>query len=73
MVLGIHEHTLCTKALLLVAEFILFLWDWCGRLDDLEEKHQVQFGAQCHVAEEVKPAPHREKRPQNPAIDQERH
>jgi len=50
MGIRIHEHTLCPKALLPVAEFPLSLRDWCGRLDDLEEKHLVpnQFDAQFH-------------------------
>ena len=54
MVIKIHEHTLCPKALLPIAEFPLSLRDWCGRLDDLEEKHLVpnQFDAQFHGVEE---------------------
>jgi len=55
MVIRIHEYTLYPKALLPVAEFPLSLRDWCGRLDDLEEKHLVpnQYDAQFHGVEEV--------------------
>jgi len=75
MGIGIHEHTLCPKALLHVAEFLLFLRDCCGRLDDLEEKHLVpnQFGAKSRDWEEVQLARHREKHPQSPVINQEQH
>jgi hypothetical protein len=62
MVIRINGHTLCPKALLPIAEFPLFLQDWCSRLDDLEEKHLVpnQFDAQFHGAEEVQLVSHRE-------------
>ena len=75
MVIGIHEHTLCPKVLLPVAEFPLSLWDWCGRLDDLEEKHLVpnQFDAQFHGVEEVQLVSHREKHLRSPVRDQEQH
>ena len=75
MVIGIHEHTLCPKVLLPVAEFPLSLRDWCGRLDDLEEKHLVpnQFDAQFHGVEEVQLVSHREKHLRSPVRDQEQH
>ena len=55
MVIKIHEHTPCPKALSHVIEFPLSVQDWCGRLDDLEAKHLVpnQFDAQFHRVEEV--------------------
>jgi hypothetical protein len=75
MVIKIHEHTPCPKALLPIAEFPLSLLDWCGRLDDLEEKHLVpnQFDAQFHRVEEVQLVSHREKHLRNPVRDQEQH
>ena len=75
MVIRIHEHTLCPKALLPIAEFPLFLRGLCGMLDDWEEKHQgpSQFDAQCHEVGEVQLVAHQEKHPQSPITNQEQH
>jgi hypothetical protein len=53
----------------------LFLRDWCGKLDDLEEKHLVpnQFDAQFHGVEEVQLVSHREKHLRSLVRDQEQH
>jgi hypothetical protein len=42
-VIEIHEHTLCPKSLLPITEFLLFLQDWCGRLDDLKRSTMYQI------------------------------
>jgi hypothetical protein len=75
MVIRIHEHTLCPKALLPIAEFPLSLRDWCGSLNNLEEKRLVpnQFDAQFHGVEEVQLVSHREKHFRSPVRDQEQH
>lgn len=68
-----HVHTLYPKVPLPITEFLWFLRDLHGKVVNLEVLHQVPslFGVQFHRLVEGQMAPHQEKRPQNPAINQE--